>query len=380
MNRLIFGAALACWAQEDVARKAAVDMLAGDLSVFDRLSPVVREKVTREKFEAAIKTVREKMGVCGLNEGPATRTAARVHVFSGRCGETLIGVRVILDEAGMVLGINMVPPALAPGNGEIDIGTLKLPATLTMPEGAGPFPVVVIVHGSGPQDADGTEGANKPYRDLAEGLKKRGVATLRYVKRFRVQTPPDPSAITVEEETIADALAAIRYARAQPRVDGKRAFVAGHSLGGYLAPRIAARDTALAGVIILAGPTRTLDEVIDAQMQYLGRPASDGDAVKKMMPAKYREDLAGYDPAKAARALDIPIFIAQGERDYQVTMVDFEGWRQGLEGRPRVKLKLYAAMNHQLIDGEGKPGPEEYRRAGHVSEALLDDVAAFAKQ
>src|SRR5262249_34016694 len=124
-----------------------------------------------------------------------------------------------------------------------------LPGFLSLPKGAGPFPVVVLVHGSGPQDADETIGPNKPFKDLALGLARRGIAVLRYAKRSRVEPA---GVVTVKEEVLDGAHAAIELARASKGIDPGRVVVLGHSEGGYLAPRIAKENPTVAGIILLA--------------------------------------------------------------------------------------------------------------------------------
>src|SRR5215831_9873048 len=137
-----------------------------------------------------------------------------------------------------------------------------LSGTLSMPIGpiAG---AVVLVHGSGPNDRDETVGANAPFRDLAWGLADRGVAVLRYEKRTRAHAAQlaTVETFTVREETTDDAIRAAALLRAHDRIDPKRIFVLGHSLGGTVAPRIAAEDRALAGIVIMAGSTRPLADV-----------------------------------------------------------------------------------------------------------------------
>src|SRR5690606_30714415 len=124
---------------------------------------------------------------------------------------------------GQVIGLfvaGMEPRATGPLN--VVTGDIRLPAVLTLPDGDGPHPVVVLVHGSGEHDADETIGPNKPFRDLAEGLLKRRIGTLRYFKRGRMM-PLGPDA-TLQDETTDDALSAVRLARDQSRVDPSRVF------------------------------------------------------------------------------------------------------------------------------------------------------------
>ncbi|MGO9207377.1 MAG: alpha/beta fold hydrolase, partial [Candidatus Limnocylindrales bacterium] len=146
-----------------------------------------------------------------------------------------------------------------------------LPGTLTMPNGAGPFPAVVLVQGSGPHDRDETFGPNKPFRDLAWGLASRGIAVLRYDKRtfvYGAQMAADTS-ITVRQETTDDAIAAVALLRMTPKVDPTRVFLVGHSLGAYLAPRIAAQVPGeLRGLVLLEAPTTPLPQLILIQEEY----------------------------------------------------------------------------------------------------------------
>jgi hypothetical protein len=91
----------------------------------------------------------------------------------------------------------------------------------------------------------------------------------------------------------------------------------------------------------------------------------------------YFLSLRGYRPAEAAAGLSLPILVLQGDRDYQVTAADFEGYKRALAGRPAVTTKRYPALNHLLIAGSGTPRPGEYETPGHVAEEVVADVAAL---
>ncbi len=285
-------------------------------------------------------------------------------------------------------------------------GQIRLPATLSLPAGAVHAPAIVLVHGSGPNDRDETVGANKPFRDLAQGLAQRGIVVLRYEKRSRAAPLSFLGRpFTVEEEVVEDALSAAALLRGLPEVDPSRVFVLGHSLGGMLAPRIAARDSALAGLVILAGATRPLTDMLEEQIGYMRElPGADAAAIDKALaglapslaevraltaadsgsrklvlgaPAAYWLDLAAYRPVYVAAKLRIPMLILQGGRDYQVTMVDFETWREGLAGNTSVEFREYPSLNHLFIAGTGPSSPAEYAVAGSVDVRVMADIASW---
>ena len=276
-----------------------------------------------------------------------------------------------------------------------------------MPAGTGSVPAVVLVHGSGPNDRDETVGVNKPFKDLAMGLASRSIAVLRYDKRTRVHGAKVAAltGFTVKEAVIDDVLEAVKFLRAQPRIDSTRVFVLGHSLGGMLIPRIGAADPTLAGLIVLAGAARPLEEAIVAQARYLA--AADGtispdeqqaidtaaalaesvraltpeDAKSGRMisgaPASYWLDLRGYDPPSAARQVKAPMLILQGERDYQVTPEEFAKWKAALGSRRDVTFHSYATLNHLFVVGGGPSLPAEYQVPGHVAEEVIRDIATW---
>jgi uncharacterized protein len=282
-----------------------------------------------------------------------------------------------------------------------------LPGTLTMPNGPGPFPAVVLVQGSGPHDEDETIGPNKPFKDLAWGLASRGVAVYRYTKRtqkYGAKSTADPAKLTVNDETIDDARAAVALLSQQKDVDPKQIFVLGHSLGAYLAPRIASGDALVAGIVIMAGNTKPLQRIVIDQLHYLTNngestegatqiAAADkaaaqiespdlkpGDSVAFLGATTYGAywlDLRNYNPIKTAEKLKVPILILQGARDYQVTPANFSDWQSALAHRSNVTAKFFPDANHLFISGSGPGSPSEYDKPGHVSADVIDAIATW---
>ena len=278
-------------------------------------------------------------------------------------------------------------------------GQWRLPGTLSIPNGPGPFPAVVLVQGSGPHDRDETVGANKPFRDIAEGLASRGIAVLRYDKRTLVYGPQMAAIpnFTVNQETIDDALKALALLRSQPEINQNRIFLLGHSLGGYLAPRIAEEAPYLAGVIIMAGTTRPIEDVMLEQMRYLGAPPAQIAQVQQQAqeihnlksaegppilnaPRSYWLDLNNYNPEATVGKLHCRILVLQGARDYQVTQSNYAGWQAALKNDPKATFHLYPSLNHLFIAGQGPSTPAEYERPGHVAPEVINDIATWIKQ
>lgn len=158
---------------------------------------------------------------------------------------------------------------------KVGVEAFPLPATFTAPAGKWPWPLLVLVHGSGPQDRDESFGPTKPFQDLAWGLAAKGVAVLRYDKRtavFGAKSAPDPARLTVKEEVVEDAATIVAQAKALPGVDPARVFVLGHSLGGYLMPRILRAAPSVAGCVILAGSARPLEDLVLEQVRRQDAP------------------------------------------------------------------------------------------------------------
>lgn len=285
---------------------------------------------------------------------------------------------------------------------EVVTGKYKLPGILTLPVGVEHAPIAVLVHGSGGHDRDETVGPNKPFRDLAHQLAMRGIGVLRYDKRTFVYTNPADyeGGLGIDQEVTEDALSAITLAAGR----SNKVFVVGHSLGAYMAPRIAGRAPQLSGIVMLAGIARNFEDVIVDQFEYLagfpdngitpeavekvklqaanvkklGTPAYD-DAVGTPLdqPKHYWQSVNDYKHREDIAKLKMPILVVQGERDYQVTMQDFDLWRKILKRKKKATFKSYPALNHLLHEGSGKATPAEYEKEGKMPAYVADDIAAW---
>jgi hypothetical protein len=368
----------------EVARAAAVEFAEARYSdLYARFDIRMKSALTEQMLRQAVAP--QITGAAGRFErvdGPTTcqaAAAAQSCVTPLRFEQARISLRIAVNGAGQVIGLfvaGVEPRATGPLN--VVTGSIKLPAVLTLPDGDGPYPVVVLVHGSGAHDADETIGPNKPFRDLAEGLLARGVGTLRYFKRGRL-TPLRPDA-TLDEETIDDALSAVMLARNQPRVDASHVFVLGHSLGGYLAPHIASKDPQIRGIVLFAANNRPMLESVTDQVRHITGSEDALQQTWQALPARYRDGLPGYDPLATAQALTIPVLILQGGRDYQVTLKDFVRWQAALQGRTNATFRHYPTLNHLFIDGEGPSMPAEYLVPGRMSQTVIDDIAVWIRQ
>lgn len=282
---------------------------------------------------------------------------------------------------------------------------------LTIPNQTnGPTPAVVLVHGSGPSDMDQKIGENAPFKDLAEGLSEKGIAVIRYDKRTFVygkEMRNDPG-VCVKVETIEDAIRAADFLRKDSRIDAKKIFIIGHSMGGMLAPRIDAEGGDFAGIIIMAGSPRKLEELImdqnDQVLNSLNRflkmiakkqiaslsskfdniyNLSDDEAkstavLGKYIRAYYLKEMGEHPSVDYLNRLDKPVFILQGEKDFQVSIEkDFNGYKKLLGDRPNVTFKLYPNLNHLFMPsvyGEILKVKKEYKVAQHVDQQVIKDI------
>ncbi|GIH21550.1 hypothetical protein Raf01_97220 [Rugosimonospora africana] len=384
-----------------------------------RLRAVVSAETLRANWVTEISRVGAITAVGQPTSEPGKTGLVRVSV-PVTCVRGGLMVVMSVDDAGMMHGLRLAPPAAMswepPGYAnpkrliehEVTVGSgaLAVPGTLTLPRGRGPWPGVVLLSGGGPFDRDETSGANKPLKDLAWGLASRGVAVARFDKvtfvNSDVVTKPG---FTMAEEYVPHALDAVRLLQRQPGIDPARVFVLGHSMGATAAPRVAAAEASVAGMLILAGDTVPLSQAAVRVARYLAtlNPGPDMQAAVELItrqaalvgspelslatpttdllygwPASYWLDLRDYDQVATAAALDKPMLILQGARDYQVTVVDdLARWQAGLAHRRDVTIRVYDADDHMFFRGEGPSTPAGYEPPQHVDPAVVVDIADF---
>jgi uncharacterized protein len=279
-------------------------------------------------------------------------------------------------------------------------GPLTTAGTLTLPEGEGPFPAVMLITGSGAQDRNETIAGHKPFLVLADTLTRAGYAVLRVDDRGVGGSTGDLQQASFDDLT-GDALAGLAFLKGRAEIDPAKIGLFGHSEGGYLAPLVAQRAGAggVAFVVLMAAPAVTGEEVLVLQnrllFQQAGAPpeqvqaqidyvrnlsgllrAEDYDAARQLsrdriaqqtsalpedqrpsaeeleaqLPATpaYRAVLT-YDPAPALRALQVPVLAVYGAKDLQVPPTQSEpALRTLLAGKPDVTIRTFSDLNHLM--------------------------------
>ena len=282
---------------------------------------------------------------------------------------------------------------------------------LTLPDNTEqPVPAVVFVHGSGASNLNEKVGKLTPFKDLAEGLAAKGIASVRYDKRSFVYGRKllKEGSITVWEETIEDALRATKLLRKDPRIDRSRVFLVGHSMGAMLAPRIDAQGGNYCGLIMMAGSPAKLEEIILRQNRQVaegGNPLTRmlaGTQLKKMektfaglydLPDEeakqrkfaggttlyYFKEMGQHAAPGYLRLTKKPLLFLQGEKDFQATAAeDFAGYKALLEGKPNATFKLYPGLNHAFVPAlsdDINKARKEYAVERHIGDEVIGDMA-----
>jgi pimeloyl-ACP methyl ester carboxylesterase len=272
---------------------------------------------------------------------------------------------------------------------------VKLAGTLSLPQGKGPFPAVVMITGSGAQDRDETILGHKPFAVIADRLTRDGIAVLRVDDRGFAKSTGNFSTATDDDFAI-DAAANVAFLRTRPDIDPARIGLIGHSEGGIVAPKVAVKDPKIAFIVLMAGPGVPLSEVLRAQRAQLmpamgqtteeiqksqtlldhivlamrgakdegeakaralqvikaeGGDLARSDVQAQMLAARvssgWMRDLLDYDPRPTLARVKCPILAVNGSKDGQVPPgQNLPAIRQATQGNPDVTIQELPGLNH----------------------------------
>lgn len=300
----------------------------------------------------------------------------------------------------------------------------RLSGTLTLPAGAGPFPAVVLISGSGPNDRDETIKDHKPFAVLADALTRQGIAVLRYDKRG-VGKSAGAYASATSSDFADDAAAAVAYLRGRPDIAPARIGLIGHSEGGLIAPMVAGKDPKVAFVVLLAGPSISGAEILKLQVRakaeasgagpediekrvaFEGRllaalggkdeaaakaavdqvlaetPGLDPNvaaASRQLASSPWFRQFVAYDPVPALKALRVPVLALYGDKDFQVPpSANAAIMTAALKGDPDATVTVMPGLNH-LFQLATTGLDDEYGQIEEtISPSALDRIVAWVK-
>jgi len=321
--------------------------------------------------------------------------------------KTKMDLKMTFDRKDKIAGFFLVPHKVFDKKTEntlnIKSGAIELKGTFLHPDRNKLKKLVIFVHGSGPHDRDETIGENKPFKDMADYFFGQGIASYRFDKRTFSHPLPDAK-ITPEEEIVADVANVVDHFREQhPDCE---IVLLGHSLGGYLLPEIYRKaGSKVSKLVFLAANARSLDELVLEQMKYLYQLGTGVSAAQiaemerqveylhsvafdvstpreklplgNMVSTEYWQYLLAYKPLDLVKSATVPLFFAQGGKDYQVTEQDFDLWKQHAPRNDHNVFKFYPSLNHLMMPSDGVPSPNDYLKKGNVSGDLLQDLTDF---
>jgi uncharacterized protein len=354
-----------------------------------------------------------------------------VYTYALNFEQMVLDMQITLDDKGIVSGLFFTPSSTPKPGAEaklpdyintdgiitrdfnFDVDGTEVHGILTMPAEPMRCPVVLMLSGSGPNDADETVGPRKPFRDIANGLAKQGIATLRWNKRTKdyPEVFAKNKGFTIRDEYLPEVSSALAYLQKNSQNKFSGYYLLGHSLGAMMMPMAASELKNVAGFIMLAGNARPLEDLVVEQYNYIfnledmtkekqqeldkikaqeavvetlsaDKPAPD--TLLLNVPKSYWLSLNNYKQvdvfSDVVRNLSLPFLILQGQKDYQVTMTDFNLWQSASEGEEIVSMKSYPDLDHLFMYSEGKSTPQSYMTPAFVSKEVIDDIVEWVKE
>ena len=386
----------------------------------EEMKKAVNEKVYKQIWDALIEQQGKYIAIAGFTETEAEGFNIVSIITEFENGK--INLNVVFDEGNNIAGFNFTPyiaegdmPADEPIEGDAEeirvtiiSGEYEIDAMLTIPGKDGNYPAVLLVPGSGPTDMDETILANKPFKDIARGLAKEGVASLRFDKRtIKYGMEMLNMEFTLKEEYLDDVESGFKLLLNNENIDNERIYILGHSLGGNLIPRIAGITDDAAGYIMAAASASNLEDLMIKQYNYIFSLDGEIDkqekeqlgfveeAIKRIKevdenskytasdligaPKSYWIDMRENNPYNMTDNVTKPLLVIQGAKDYQVTMEEFELWKEAFKEKSNVEFKSYENLNHLFMESQGTPSPNEYEIPQKVSAEVITDIANFIK-
>jgi uncharacterized protein len=362
----------------------------------DAMEPPLRRAL--EPLIAQTAALLQAMGPLQSIAPAGMQSGMDLFVTTFQNGAMTWGIR--LSPSGQIAGLFYRPLPAAEIQGD-EVKVAGLAGTFLKPNGIARPPVVLLIAGSGPTDRNGNQQGTGPdtLRQIAEQLAQHGIASLRFDKRGVGRSEPK-SAREEDidlESFVEDAAALMTWLK--QRADLGPLFLAGHSEGGLIAMRLAARRP-LAGLVLMATPGRRLGEVMRDQLKAADMPAPLRDEAFAIITALengksvptvsapllsllrpgvqplLRSELA-LDPAKELGTLSLPALIVSGGHDLQVGQQDTAAL---LRARPDAKRFDSADMNHVL---KITPAGRDEQKAAYsdarlpLAPGLIDAIAGF---
>lgn len=266
----------------------------------------------------------------------------------------------------------------------------EIAGTLTLPPRGQPTPVLVMVTGSGLQDRDqyirGVGLSYRPFRQIADTLTRRGIATLRMDDPGIGGSDPFPPNATPFSYA-EDIRAALDFLRDHSGIDSRRMAVLGHSEGAVVAPLVAASDSTLAAMVLLAAPAFTLERV--SRFQRTKRWERETDLSPEKIEAEierntlaaeraaardpWRKAVWAYDPLPTAASVDIPVLLLHGEQDQKITPDQSDTLAAAFRdaGNPDVTVHFVPETNHFFL----RTPKGRARRSDQIAPQVLGVVA-----